>query len=147
MGGGVRLRRSRSSLAPRLMLRHKLSEEMLSSSLKLKSLLSLPKLLSLSTDRLLPDSFCPSISTLIMGGGARLTGVGMAALAAGGVGACSEKMVRERDLCLLSGWCGLGVGDLEGEGSSSRFPCERLSAWACCSPEEGGSSLEGARLS
>lgn len=71
MGGGVRLRCSCPLLAPMLRLNVELAEEELSSSPKLKSLLSLARSLpSLSIDWLLPR--CPSplsISTVIMGGG------------------------------------------------------------------------------
>lgn len=67
----MRLRRSCSLLlAPRLRLNVELAEEELSSSLQLKSLLSLARLPSLSIVWLLPRRPSPlSISTVIMGGG------------------------------------------------------------------------------
>lgn len=68
-GGGVRLRSSNSPLGLALRLSMELPQEDSSSSLSLKSVLSLRKLSSLSTVGLLPHP-APSISTVIMGGGA-----------------------------------------------------------------------------
>lgn len=46
-------------------------------------------------------------------------------LAAGCAGGCTDRVLKDRDFCLLFAWSGLGEGDLA-DGSSSRFPCEWL---------------------
>lgn len=130
MGGGVRLKRSCSSLAVGLRVKDELAEEELRSSLKLKSELPLLKLPSLSALTMrLRFASSSSISTVIMGGGACRAeldvGASAAERAGGGGGGrgrgrgCSEKS-REWDLCLFSG-LRKGEEDLEGE-PCSRFP-------------------------
>lgn len=124
-----------------LRVKVELAEEELRSSLRLKLLLLLKKLSSLSAVGLLPRrSSSPSASTVIMGGGICFEAAGVVgtlaasatALAAGWAGGCSVRVLKERDLSLLPAWSWYGEGDLAG-GRWSRFPCERLNWWDCCS--------------